>query len=125
MENLKMIERHAMKFDLLSTHQQQRIMRKMASRARAYSKEKQNNAESTEARHYDWQANVRLARQSRAIHLIRAFLKGTPYQKVEVANNFHTLSPLHVVNDYSPAGYSVFFESFIPQFADWLKPAQA
>lgn len=121
MEDLKMVERHAMKFDLLSTAHQQRIMRKLANNARAYAKEKMNNAESAEANHFDWQANVRLSRQSRAIHLIRAFLKGTPYHKVEVANNFHTLNPMRVVSDYAPAGYSNWRLSFAHQFMEWCK----
>lgn len=120
MDSLAMIERHALKFAGLAVVQQQRLMKKLANASRAHALSQQKNADSAEARHYDWQRRVRLSRESRAINLVRAFLKGLPYHKVEVSNNFHTLSPSKVVNDYMPFSFSLQMAEFNGRFNDWL-----
>ena len=116
----KMLERHALKFAGLAVVQQQRIMRKLANAARAHARDNLKNAESAEANHYDWHRRVRLSREARAIHLIRAFLKGTPYNRVEQTNCFHTLPPSIIVTDYGPFTYVVQVEGFNKQFNDWV-----
>ena len=116
----KMLERHALKFAGLAVVQQQRIMKKLANSARAHARDTLQNAESAQANHYDWHRRVRLARESRAINLVRAFLKGVPYLKVETSNTFHTLSPSIVVADYLPYSAVMQEEGFSKQFKDWI-----
>lgn len=116
----KMTERHALKFAALAVVEQQRIMKKLANSARKHALDTLKNAESAEANHYDWQRRVRLARESRAINLIRAFLKNVPYHTVENSNRFHTLKPNVVVNDYGPFTSVVSQEGFNEQFKEWI-----
>jgi hypothetical protein len=121
MDSLAMIERHALKFAGLAVVQQQRIMKRLANAARIYAASQQKNANSLEAQHYDWQRRVRLSRESRAIHLVRAFLKGTPYHKVENGNRFHTMAPHRVVGDYMPFSLSMNQVEFLGQFNAWVE----
>lgn len=116
-----MIERHALKFAALSVVQQQRAMKKLAASARAFSKASLENADSLEAQHYDWQRRVRLSRESRAINLVRAFLKGVPYKMVENSTKFHTMDPELCVTDYGPFTMTVQEISFNNHFKQWVK----
>ena len=119
MHHHPMITRHALKFDLLSKVQQQRVMKKLASQARNYSKEKLENAPSAEADLYTWHRRVRLSREARALHLVRAFLKGTPYKRVEQANTEHTLNPIECFGNYISA--DSFAHSMKSEFIKWVE----
>lgn len=122
-----MIERHALKFALLGVVEQQRIMRKLAKNSRSWAKETLKNAESAQANLYDWHRRVRLSREARAINLFRAFLKGTPYNKVENSLNIHSLDPLVVVKRYLPCtkefATSKAYDNFEKQFDSWIDAA--
>jgi len=120
MKSLNMTERHALKFSALGITQQQRVMKKLAQQARTYSKDTKKNANSAEADHYDWQRKIRLSREARSIHLIRAFLKGTPYIKVEASNCFHTRPAKLVVLDHMPFTLTTMKEDFSEVFDKWL-----
>lgn len=119
----KMLERHALKFASLAVVQQQRIMKKLAHQARSHAVATQKNAESAEANHYDWHRRVRLSRESRALNLVRAFLKGIPYKKVESSLKFHTQKPVHVINDYMPYSMVMQQEGFNAQLKEWVEAA--
>lgn len=121
MDSVKMIERHALKFSVLGVTQQQRAMKKLANAARAYAASQQKNASSLEANHYDWQRHVRLSREARALHLIRAFLKGVPYNRVEQSNNFHTRPAATIVQEHMPFTMTTMQESFSRNFRNWLE----
>lgn len=126
MEINKMTERHALKFAALGVAQQQRIMKALAKKARVYAQNKENNnaekkeAAAASAKQYDWQRRVRLAREARAIHLVRAFLKGTPYAKVENSLKFHTMNPLLVTQEHMPFSVSTMSPNFTREFSNWL-----
>ena len=119
----KMLECHALKFAGLAVVQQQRIMKKLAQQARSHAVKTQKNAESAEANHYDWHRRVRLSRESRALNHVRAFLKGTPYKKVEGTLKFHTYKPVAVVTDYLPFSMVMQQEGFNAQFKEWVETA--
>lgn len=126
MELVPMTERHALKFAALAVQQQQRIMKKLAQKARAFASNKENNnaeakaSAALDAKQYEWQEKVRLSREARAIHLIRAFLKGTPYLKVEQSLCFHTRSPAIVVQEYMPFSLTTWEPDFSRKFNAWL-----
>lgn len=126
MEINNMTERHALKFAALGVTQQQRIMKTLAKKARAYAQNKENNngekkeLAASNAKQYEWQRRVRLAREARAIHLVRAFLKGTPYARVENSLKFHTMKPLLVTQEHMPFTLSTKKDSFIRDFTNWL-----
>ena len=123
--NYQMAERHALKFALLSTQQQQRIMKKLAQQARNWARENKMNEDPVEALAYDWQRCVRLSREARALHLVRCFMKGVPYKKVEQANRFHTMSPVIVVVDYMPFSKVMESSEFDNKFRAWVEAAAA
>lgn len=121
-----MAERHALKFALLSTQQQQRIMKKLAQQARNWARQNKMNEDPVEAIAYDWQRRVRLSREARAIHLVRCFMKGVPYKKVEQHNRpFHTMSPVIVVVDYMPFSKVMESSEFDNKFRAWVEAAAA
>ena len=120
MNDLQMTERHALKFTALGITQQQRVMKRLANAARAYAKESQQNSVSAQANHYDWQRKVRLSREARAVHLIRAFLKGVPYYRVENSLKFHTRPASIVVQEHMPFTLSTMRDSFSRDFNNWL-----
>lgn len=115
-----MTERHALKFAALGVFEQQRVMKRLATQARTHAKETQKNAASSEADLYDWHRRVRLSREARALQLIRAFLKGTPYKVVEGSNTFHTRPPSIVVQEHMPFTMSTMKASFSKDFNDWV-----
>lgn len=96
-------DRMAARLAHLSLVKQQRAMRAYASRQRALAKEKPSNEQSVAGGRADWAARVQLARQARATHLFRAFLKGTPYARVEAKLRESTLHAQSVIDLYYPA----------------------
>jgi len=111
-----MQQRHALKFAVLSNTQQQRILLNMARAARKRLTEGSNKNEADLIKAFDHRRRVTLSRESRATHLIRAFLKGTPYHQVEKGLRKHTLDPHYVVQHYfSLDGFKYL------QFIQWLK----
>jgi len=99
-----MTQRHALKFALLGVMEQQRILRKLESSARAYHTkcvaEGKNEENVKQADIYAWHRRVKLSREARAIHLYRSFLKGVPYRRVEQSLTEHSLDPIMVFRDY-------------------------
>jgi hypothetical protein len=87
-------DKHALRLSHLSVMQQQRALKALAQKQRAYNKANKANAESAEANTYDWHRKVRLAREARAYNLIRAYYKGLPYSKVEGKIKGSTLHPM-------------------------------
>ena len=73
----------ALKLTTLSLMQQARALRTMERRARNKHAEAQRNDHCEDASTYHWHRTVRVARQARAYHLFRCFLKGVPYHLVE------------------------------------------
>lgn len=73
----------ALKVSVLSIAQQQRTLKRLARDESMKRTEGQNTKSTTLIDRYTWHRKVRLAREARLHHLIRAFLKGSPYEKVE------------------------------------------
>jgi hypothetical protein len=86
-------DKHALRLSHLSVMQQQRALKALAQKQRAYNKANKANAESSEANTYDWHRKVRLAREARAFNLVRGYLKGIPYRSIEQSLKPHTLEP--------------------------------
>ncbi len=130
MEHLPMTERHALKFTALAITQQQRILKKLANQARLFASNKENNnaahkeAAAADAKHYDWQVKVRLSREARAVHLIRAFLKGLPYLRVENSLKYHTRPAALIVQEYMPFTLTTQQDDFSRAFNAWLLVGQ-
>jgi hypothetical protein len=91
-------DKHALRLSHLSVLQQQRALKALAQKQRAYNKANKANAESAEANTYDWHRKVRLAREARGYNLIRGFLKGLPYSAIEQSNKASTISPLVAIS---------------------------
>ena len=65
---------------------------------------------------------VQLGRQSRAIHLLKCFLRGTLYKAVEASNKDGTLKPMNLVADYGPLVMDTMKEEDlnVDAFTAWL-----
>ncbi len=113
-------DRHALRLSHLSVMQQQRALKKLAQQQRAYSKATKANAESAEANTYDWHRKVRLAREARAYHLIRGYLKGTPYKSIEQSLKQSTLTPLAILNISGMFKMDSFWQEW-DKFEEWLE----
>jgi hypothetical protein len=78
----------------VSIAQQQRTLKRLARDAMVKTAG-QNTKSTALVDKYTWHRRVRLSREARLQHLIRAYLKGVPYEKVEhklVANSLEVLS---------------------------------
>jgi hypothetical protein len=95
------IDKHALRLSHLSVMQQQRALKALAQKQRAYNKANKANAESAEANTYDWHRKVRLAHEARAYNLVRGFLKGIPYESIEQSLKESTMMPSLVVHHLS------------------------
>ncbi len=100
MRPFDLTHRHALKLEALSKAQQARVLKKLERQSRAYHKEHPTNAPTNDADVYAWHRRVRVSREARAIHLVRCFLKNTPYHKVENKITKHTINPIIVFEDY-------------------------
>lgn len=96
---LKLEHRHALKFEQLSKEHQARTLKKLEIQSRKWAKDTKQNV-NPQADVYAWHRRVRVAREARAIHLFRCFLKGTPYKKVEHKLKDGQLDPYQVCVDY-------------------------
>ncbi len=114
------IDKHALRLSHLSVMQQQRALKALAQKQRAYNKTNKANAESSEANTYDWHRKVRLAREARGYNLIRAFLKGMPYKTVEQSNKVGTISPIFAVEYASAVPWYNNFRMY-QSFVEWLE----
>lgn len=114
--------KHSLRLSHLSVMQQQRALRNLARACRMRNKEKLLNGESQEANTYDWHRNVRLKREARAIHLFRAYLKGTPYKSVERNLKSSTMKAWRIVS-FTPTCFTKggFWGDEEQRFWDWLE----
>lgn len=99
-----------------SIAQQQRILRNMA-RAANHRTDGKNSTGNVLADRLTWHRRIKLAREARITHLIRAYLKGTPYSAVESKLTVHTIEPLHLLFTYGTEGMS----SMVNDMGDFLK----
>lgn len=116
--------KHSLRLSHLSVMQQQRALRNLARACRMRNKEKLLNGESQEANTYDWHRNVRLKREARAYNLIRAYLKGIPYKKVEQSLKSTTVNP-HVCLDWSSALFAVISGKDWEDWDKWIEWLEA
>ena len=112
--------KHSLRLSHLSVMQQQRALKNLARACRMRNKEKLLNGESQEANTYDWHRNVRLKREARAYNLIRAYLKGIPYRKVEQSLKPTTITPRLCVNFASSAIMIDSWDKY-NEFRTWLE----
>ncbi len=116
------IDKHTLRLSHLSVMQQQRALKTLAQKQRAYNKATKANAESSEANTYDWHRKVRLACEARAYNLIRAYLKGIPYKQVEQSLKPTTITPFDCLTYCSSSFYFGRFDwREYNKFADWLE----
>jgi hypothetical protein len=115
------IDKHALRLSHLSVMQQQRALKALAQKQRAYNKANKANAESSEANTYDWHRTVRLAREARAYNLIRGYLKGIPYKAIEDKLKPSTISP-HELLTFIIQPYNMVnnFQEYVKLF-DWIE----
>ena len=103
----------------LSVIQQQRIMARLVQlrRVKQASNQKDDLSEDFDHR-LVWQQRVRLSREARMKHLIRAFMKGQPYKEVEASNKISTVHPVILRHNYTTA----YEQRLIPleRFKLWL-----
>lgn len=103
----------------LSVIQQQRIMARLVQlrRVKQASNQKDDLSEDFDHR-LVWQQRVRLSREARMKHLIRAFMKGQPYKEVEASNKISTVHPVILRHNYTTA----YEQKLIPliRFKEWL-----
>lgn len=98
-----MVKRHYLKFAAKGVAEQARIMRKLAKAARSRHYERHGNTtDCAEANLYDWRRKVTLAREARAINLIRGYLKGLTYEQVENSTRASTINPYSLLSSYLP-----------------------
>ncbi len=114
------IDKHALRLSHLSVMQQQRALKALAQKQRAYNKANKANAESSEANTYDWHRKVRLAREARGLNLMRAYLKGLPYKTVEQSLKPSTLKPIDVILFSKDSYYKTDFWVFWDDFRKWV-----
>ncbi len=113
-------DKHALRLSHLSVMQQQRALKALAQKQRAYNKANKANAESAEANTYDWHRKVRLAREARGYNLIRGYLKGLAYKAIEQSLKPSTLPPLYLfaISDMFKVGD---FWAEYDKFRDWIE----
>jgi hypothetical protein len=89
----------ALKVSVLSIAQQQRTLKRLARDAMVKTAG-QNTKSTALVDKYTWHRRVRLSREARLQHLIRAYLKGVPYEKVEhklVANSLDVMRLMFLI----------------------------
>jgi hypothetical protein len=108
----------------LSIIQQQRIMRARAARRRHEEAKTKTNTPAPVFSRADWYAKVQLARQARALHLLRAFMKGQPYKQIEKNIRDTTMQPGRLLWSYLPCIPRFSKDpAFIDMLLAWLKEA--
>lgn len=109
----------ALKLTTLSLTQQARALRVLEHKALHRHTEAKRNDPCGEAATYYWHRKVRIARQARAYHLFRCFLKGVPYKCVENTTRNTSLDPLDVMlNELSPNLLSM---ALADSLIDWVE----
>lgn len=109
----------ALKLTTLSFMQQARALRAMERKARNRHAEALRNDHCESASTYHWHRTVRVARQARAYHLFRCFLKGVPYKCVENTTRNTSLNPIDVMfNELSPNLLSM---ALADSLIDWVE----
>ena len=106
----------ALRISLMSNTQQQRTLRNLA-RAKNQKAQGQNSTSNYAVDSFTWHRRVRLSRESRMMHLIRAYLKGTPYSAIEGVLREHTLPVLQLLFLYGNKS----FADMIGDPAEFLK----
>jgi hypothetical protein len=101
-----------------SIAQQQRILRNLARVANQRASG-QNSTGNVLADRFSWHRRIKLAREARITHLIRAFIKGTPYSAVEHKLTVHTIPPLELMFMYASKGLTDMIGD-VGEFLKWL-----